>query len=81
MGFPDFARLEMFINECLACFHLFQVYGIGLGYLWDKGLFQVYPMVKWLPRREFSFSQFIKDFGIFDVLWRKLLFYSFCGLC
>ena len=37
-------------------------------------------MVKGLSKREFSSFWFIKDFGIFGILWGKFLFHSFGSL-
>ena len=37
-------------------------------------------MVKGSPRREFSSSRFVEDFGILGILWGKFLFHSFGSL-
>ena len=81
LRFPNFARPKMFLDECLTCLHFFWVHGICFGYLWGEGLFQVYSVVEWSLRREFSFSRFVEDFGIFGVLWREFLLYFLSGLC
>ena len=39
LRFSDFAEFEMFIDELLACLHLFWVHGVGFHYFWDKGFF------------------------------------------
>ena len=35
----DFARFKVFVDELLACFYLFRVHGIALGYLRNEGFF------------------------------------------
>ena len=70
----------MFINECLTCFRLFRIHGVGFGYLRDEGFLQLYPVVKGPLRGKLPSLWFIKDFGILGILWGKFLFYSFSGL-
>ena len=81
LGLSDLTSFKVFINELLACFHLFRVHRVSLGYLWNKSFFQLDSMVKQLLRRKFSISWFIEDFGIFGILWREFLFYLLSSLC
>ena len=70
----------MFINERLACFRLFRIHGIGLGYFQDESFLQFYSMIKGSSRGEFPSLWFVEDFGILGILWGKFLFHSFSGL-
>ena len=38
LGFSNFARFKMFVDELLACFHLFWVHQVAFSHLWHKGL-------------------------------------------
>ena len=71
----------MFVDECFAHLHFFWVHRIGFSYLRDDGFFQIYPVIRWSLRREFSLSWFIKDLGISSVLQGELLFDLFGSLC
>ena len=79
-GFPNLARLEVFIDERLTCYRLLRVHGIGFGYFRDEGFLQLYSMVKGSSRGKFPSLWFIEDFGIFGILGREFLFYLFSGL-
>ena len=70
----------MLVDERLTRLCLLQVHGVGFSYLWNKGLLQLYPMVERSPRGKFSSLWFIKDCGVFSILWGKFLLYSFGSL-
>ena len=76
----NLARFEVFVDELFACLHFFEIHWIGLGYLRNKGFFEIYGMVKRLLRRELSVFWFVKDLGVLGVLWRKFLFHFLCSL-
>ena len=72
LGFSDFARFEMLINELFTSVHLFWVQRIGLGYFREEGILEVDGMVKQSLRREFSCLGFLKHLGVLGVLRRVL---------
>ena len=65
----------MFIDELLACLHLLGVHWVGLGYLWNKGFFEINDMVKGSSRGKLPILWFIENLGVFGVLWGKFLFH------
>ena len=80
LRFSDFARLEVLINDFLKSVHLLWVEQIHLSHLGDKGVFEMYCVVKGPLRRELSCFGFLEHLGIPGIVYRKFLFNLFCGL-
>ena len=80
LGFLDFTQFEMFINELLTGIHLLRVEWVCLSYLGDKGILQVYSMVKWSSWGKFPCFRFIKHFGIGSILGKDFVLYLFHSL-
>ena len=70
----------MFIDELLACFHLFGIHWVGLSHLRHKGFPKVDGMVKRSSWREFPIFWFVEDFRVLSILWGKFLFDFICCL-
>ena len=64
----------MFINELIACVHLLWVGQISFGHLRNKGVFEVYWVVKGLSGRELSCFGFVKHLSILGILRGKFQF-------
>ena len=77
MGFTNFARFEVSIDELLTCLHLFRIHWIGFGYLQNEGFLEVDGMVKGLSRGESPIFGLIENFGILGILQREFLFHLF----